>query len=120
MISHRNVISNTTAITLHESGFREALKPPGQKSQYMEVALGLLPQSHIYALVVVCHVGPYRGDQVVILPKFDLGAYLNAIQTFRIVSLFLVRFVIQERSTFPSSLWLNLANFRFHPSSSPC
>lgn len=91
MISHRNVISNTLQIGLSEAEYREGLKAPRTQSAYNDVALGLLPQSHIYSLVAVCHAGPYRGDQVIVLPKFEMNQYLGAIQKFRIASLFVVR-----------------------------
>ncbi|RMJ27974.1 Phenylacetyl-CoA ligase [Aspergillus sp. HF37] len=85
MISHRNVIANTLQVASFEKSWRDSLGPA-----FTEVVLGLLPQSHIYALVVICHVGPYRGDQVVVLPKFEFKSYLSAIQNFKISSLFLV------------------------------
>lgn len=90
MISHRNVISNTMMISTFEKPNRDSKKQPGDKYSYTEVALGLLPQSHIYSLVVICHATTYRGDQVVNLPKFEMGSYLNAIQKFKISTLFLV------------------------------
>lgn len=90
MISHRNVIANVVQISLYEHKYRETLKSPSEQTPYLDITLGLLPQSHIYALVVVCHAGPYRGDQVIVLPKFDLNSYLNAIQRFRIACLYLV------------------------------
>lgn len=57
-----------------------------------EVALGLLPLSHIYGLVVVAQASTYRGDGVIILPKFELESYLRAIQDYKIQSLYLVSF----------------------------
>ncbi|KNG82891.1 AMP dependent CoA ligase [Aspergillus nomiae NRRL 13137] len=89
MISHKNVIANVLQISAFEKTHRDALAAPGGP-QHTEVVLGLLPQSHIYALVVMCHTGPYRGDQVIVLPKFELKLYLAAIQNFKIGSLFLV------------------------------
>ncbi|KAB8218721.1 hypothetical protein BDV33DRAFT_192525 [Aspergillus novoparasiticus] len=89
MISHKNVISNVLQISAFEKTHRDALAAPGGP-QHTEVVLGLLPQSHIYALVVICHTGPYRGDQVIVLPKFELNLYLAAIQNYKIGSLFLV------------------------------
>ncbi|RLL95445.1 hypothetical protein CFD26_103828 [Aspergillus turcosus] len=89
MISHRNVIANTLQITALEKTWRDSLSPAGGP-RHTEVALGLLPQSHIYALVVICHAGPFRGDQVIVLPKFELKSYLSAIQQFKIMALFLV------------------------------
>ncbi|KKA21420.1 Long-chain-fatty-acid--CoA ligase [Rasamsonia emersonii CBS 393.64] len=77
-------------ISTYESKYRETLKSPAEQTPYLDITLGLLPQSHIYALVVVCHAGPYRGDQVIILPKFEINSFLNAIERFRIACLFLV------------------------------
>ncbi|KAI2793723.1 Acyl-CoA ligase inpC [Penicillium oxalicum] len=90
MISHRNVIANTLQIKAFETRHRESQLPLKGQSVYSDVSIGLLPQSHIYALVVICHAGPYRGDQVIVLPKFDLNVYLSAIQKFKISCLFLV------------------------------
>lgn len=44
--------------------------------------LGLLPQSHIYGLVVIGYASIYRGDGVILLPKFDLQSYLQSIQKY--------------------------------------
>ena len=90
MISHRNVMANILQITTLEKPDRDSRKDPGDKYDLREVALGLLPQSHIYALVVVCHANIYRGDQVINLPKFDMKQFLTAIQRFKINTLFLV------------------------------
>lgn len=84
MISHRNVIANTLQISLYDrSG-------PHPNIATRDVALGLMPQSHIYGLVVICHVSTYNGDTVVVLPKFDLQAYLRAIQQYQISTLYIV------------------------------
>jgi ribosome assembly protein SQT1 len=85
MISHRNVIANTLQSTLFEQSARDKIAPG-----YRDVALGLLPQSHIYGLVIIGHASTYRGDQVVVLPKFEINTYLNAIVKYKINTLFLV------------------------------
>jgi acyl-CoA synthetase (AMP-forming)/AMP-acid ligase II len=84
MISHRNVIANTLQMAVFESYGR---KRTGVKTQ---TELGLLPMSHIYALVVICHTGVWRGDEVVVLPKFDLKTFLAAIQDYKIENLLVV------------------------------
>ena len=90
MISHRNVISNVLQIAAFEKPHRDSQRDPGSKYAMTEVALGLLPQSHIYSLVVICHATTYRGDQVINLPKFELQQFLSSIQRFRINILCLV------------------------------
>ena len=90
MISHRNVISNVLQISTFEKPYRDSRQEPGSKYLFSEIALGLLPQSHIYSLVVICHATTWRGDQVINLPKFEIAQFLTAIQRFRINTLFLV------------------------------
>ncbi|GAB7343323.1 hypothetical protein MBLNU457_1372t1 [Dothideomycetes sp. NU457] len=89
MISHRNVIANTLQTSTHEVEYRKRLSKPGEP-EYTEKCLGLLPMSHIYGLVVVCHVSLYRGDGVVVLPKFEMKSFLDAIQKYKIANLYLV------------------------------
>ncbi|KAI9683246.1 MAG: putative NRPS-like protein biosynthetic cluster [Bathelium mastoideum] len=90
MISHRNVIANTLQMRTFEQDFRDKKKQPGTVSDYTETALGLLPLSHIYALVVIAHLAAYRGDQVIILPRFEFNSFLAAIQNFQINNLYVV------------------------------
>jgi acyl-CoA synthetase (AMP-forming)/AMP-acid ligase II len=85
MISHRNVIANTIQISKYDQSYRDAFG-----KNYTEVALGLLPYSHIYGLVVVCMASIFRGDQVIVLPKFDLHHYLQSIAQYKINTLYLV------------------------------
>jgi acyl-CoA synthetase (AMP-forming)/AMP-acid ligase II len=87
MISHRNVIANVLQIAAFEKPVRDA-RPVDSRT---EVVLGLLPLSHIYGLVVIAQASTYRGDGVIILPKFELQTYLRAIQNYKIQTLFLVR-----------------------------
>ena len=90
MISHRNVIANVLQICAFEKPYRELKKRRGSRYSAPEVALGLLPQSHIYSLVVICHAASYRGDQIINLPKFEMGQLLSAVQRFKMNTLFLV------------------------------
>jgi acyl-CoA synthetase (AMP-forming)/AMP-acid ligase II len=86
MISHRNVIANVLQISTHEKPIRD--KRPADKMS--EVALGLLPLSHIYGLVMIAQASTYRGDEVIILPKFELQSFLRAIQNYKIQTLYVV------------------------------
>ncbi|KAJ4299656.1 hypothetical protein N0V90_004902 [Kalmusia sp. IMI 367209] len=90
MISHRNVIANTMQCATYDAPARKKRQQPGTQSDYTENALGLLPMSHIYSLIVICHVSTWRGDGVIVLPKFDFAQMLGAIQKFKINSLYLV------------------------------
>ncbi|CAO2653848.1 Nn.00g105810.m01.CDS01 [Neocucurbitaria sp. VM-36] len=91
MISHKNVIANTMQISTFEKPYRDQMiKDLRNQTDYTENVLGLLPMSHIYGLVVICHASIYRGDGVIVLPKFEFTATLQAIQDYKINSLFLV------------------------------
>jgi acyl-CoA synthetase (AMP-forming)/AMP-acid ligase II len=89
MISHHNVISNVMQVTAFDVPFRNTMRDPMQK-RYTENTLALLPMSHIYALVVICHMGPYRGDGSIVLPRFEMQMLLNSIQKHKISTLYLV------------------------------
>lgn len=52
--------------------------------------LGLLPQSHSFALVLLGHTSVYQGDGVVVYQGFDLLQILKGIAQFRISVLCLV------------------------------
>lgn len=64
-----------------------ARQKPGNAQQ---TALGLLPFSHIYGLIVVSLCTIYRGDEVIVLPKFELESFCRAIQQFKIQCLYIV------------------------------
>lgn len=85
MISHYNVIANTLQISIYDQPSRDAIA-----AGYTDVALGLLPYSHIYGLIVVCMCSTYRGDQVMVFPKFDLQQYLQGIAKYKINTLYIV------------------------------
>ena len=55
--------------------------------------------SHIYGLVVVAHGHVYRGDGVIVLPKFEFATFLESIQRFKINSLYLVRLEYAKQTT---------------------
>lgn len=90
MISHRNVIANSMQIRAYDAECRRKKLPLGTQSDYTENGLGLLPMSHIYSLIVICHVSAYRGDGVIVLPKFEFAQMLGCIQKFKINALYLV------------------------------
>lgn len=92
MISHRNVIANVVQIATFESQMRDTLGGP----KFRDVVLGVLPQSHIYGLVVISHAATYRGDSVIILPGFELETCLRSIHKYNISTLFVVPPIINN------------------------
>jgi acyl-CoA synthetase (AMP-forming)/AMP-acid ligase II len=87
MISHYNIISNVLQQSTYESVGR------AQKGVGTQTISGFLPFSHIFALVVACHTGTWRGDEVIVLPKFEFIAFLDAVQKFKIEQLFVVSII---------------------------
>ncbi|KAG8525808.1 uncharacterized protein KY384_000568 [Bacidia gigantensis] len=103
-IAHRNLIANVLQVATSENPHRAKKKKPGDEYNPTEVSLGILPQSHIYSLVLLCHTVPYRGDQVINIPKFDLPQVLAAIQRFKINNLYLVPPIIIAMKNNPEVL----------------
>ncbi|KAH8659630.1 hypothetical protein BGZ61DRAFT_465245 [Ilyonectria robusta] len=84
MISHHNVISNVMMIKQYDQPGRNAASVDTQ------VMLGLLPFSHIYGLVVNGLYALATGDELVVLPRFELKSFLETIQRFRIEQMAIV------------------------------
>lgn len=83
-LSHYNIISNVVQTTVFEGVSRQKA---GVDTQ---VALGVLPFSHIYGLSVISHCGMYRGDEIIVLHRFDLKKTLEIIQKHKINHLYIV------------------------------
>lgn len=81
MISHKNIIANTMQLTTFESNY---------KNSKLDSSLGVLPMSHSYALIVTGHASVYRGYNLVVMPGFDLVDVLEAVQKYRIDTLWMV------------------------------
>ena len=86
MISHRNVIANTIQVSTFDKSGRDRTYGAG----HTQNALGLLPFSHIYGLVVTIHAALFLGDGLIVLPKFEMESFLGALQKYKISVLYLV------------------------------
>ncbi|KAF4583080.1 AMP dependent CoA ligase [Ophiocordyceps camponoti-floridani] len=84
MISHRNVIANILQLSTAEAPSREAL------AFTTETVLGVLPFSHVFGLIVCGLLSQYRGDEVVVLPRWHLDSTLAAVQRHSIRRLLVV------------------------------
>lgn len=95
MITHYGLIFNTMQLTVFESPHRK----PGQA----EVVTGVVPFSHGYG-IGLSHIMVWRGDLMVVFPRFDMQLMLQSVQQYRIdrlyiVSLFLLLFVLLPPAT---------------------
>ncbi|KAF4447332.1 putative phenylacetyl-CoA ligase [Fusarium austroafricanum] len=84
MISHRNVVSNVLQHVTYDSPAR------AKRGIETQAVTGFLPFSHIYGLVIAAHTCTWRGDQVIVLPRFDFNDFLQSVQDFKIRQLFVV------------------------------
>ncbi|KAK7224851.1 hypothetical protein V2G26_012854 [Clonostachys chloroleuca] len=82
MISHRNIIANIMQMNLYELPFRNG--------NHEEVILGILPQSHIYSIILTTHCSVFRGDTVVVVAKFELMSLVKAVRKFKMTMLYIV------------------------------
>jgi acyl-CoA synthetase (AMP-forming)/AMP-acid ligase II len=85
------LLTSTVQISTFEKPYRDSIiKDVRNQTDYTENVLGLLPMSHIYGLVVICHASVFRGDGVIVLPKFEFATTMQAVQDYKINTLFLV------------------------------
>ncbi|GAA5835124.1 hypothetical protein JCM3766R1_006874 [Sporobolomyces carnicolor] len=88
-IPHFAVIANVLQGSSHWAA-TFPFKRYDAKTKQGDVVLGVLPFFHIYGLVVVLHESLYLDTPLVILPKFTLPGFLDAISRFRVSILFVV------------------------------
>jgi len=66
-----------------------------------DVILAVLPFFHIYGLVQILMFNIFRGATTVILPRFDLNHFCNAIQRFQITFAYVVPPILVVLATHP-------------------
>ncbi|GAA5875452.1 hypothetical protein JCM16303_000629 [Sporobolomyces ruberrimus] len=88
-IPHIAVIANVLQAAAHWKA-THPFKPYDAKEKKGDVVLGCLPFYHIYGAVPVLHVSLYLDLPLVVLPKFTLPAFCDAISRFRISILYVV------------------------------
>ncbi|KAL3482093.1 hypothetical protein BJX99DRAFT_82061 [Aspergillus californicus] len=79
-LTHYNFISNVLQACMFESY---------DKSGRTEVAIGAIPFTHGYGLMLG-HLMVYRGDSLIVIPRFDMQLMLKMIPQYRIERLYLV------------------------------
>ncbi|SCV47112.1 probable phenylacetyl-CoA ligase [Fusarium fujikuroi] len=78
MLSHYNIISGIIQTCTFDSVSR---KTDGVETQVM---LGVLPFSHVFGLMLITHLGTYRGDEIIVMPRFEFEPFLSAVSRFQI------------------------------------
>ena len=73
-LTHRNMTSVTAAM---EIGLEGDFKPT-------DTALAVLPFQHIFGMAKFLHFGLFSGMKVVVMPRFDLPMFLEAVQKYKV------------------------------------
>lgn len=84
MISHYNIIAGILQTATFDSVARKA------QDVETQVMLGLLPFSHVFGLMLITHLGAFRGDEIIVLPRYDFVSFLGAVSRFKIQQLSIV------------------------------
>jgi acyl-CoA synthetase (AMP-forming)/AMP-acid ligase II len=72
MLTHRNLVANMEQIrSIHRIGADDVL-------------VGVLPFFHIYGQTVVLNLGLSQGATIVTLPRFDMGLFLELLESHRV------------------------------------
>jgi acyl-CoA synthetase (AMP-forming)/AMP-acid ligase II len=74
MLTHRNLTSNLAQVT---EVYKEDIGDD-------DVAIGILPFFHIYAMMVILNWILRNGASIVILPRFDLEQFLTVLSRYRV------------------------------------
>lgn len=81
MLTHYGLVKNVVQMTTYEDFVRKGRG---------EVGTGVVPFSHSYG-IMLGHASVWRGDSIILFPRFDMQLMLKAIATHRIERLYLVR-----------------------------
>ena len=89
MLTHRNLVAN--------------IKQMEGLDYFIEsdTLICVLPLFHIYGLVVVLNMGLYTGATIVTMPRFDLPAFLQAVQDYQVTLAHLVPPIVLSLSKNP-------------------
>jgi acyl-CoA synthetase (AMP-forming)/AMP-acid ligase II len=68
------------------------------------VVLGILPHSHIYGVMYISHLHTYRGDSIIVFPKFDMQQILSCVPQYMMDVLMIVPPIIVAMSKSPDLL----------------
>lgn len=87
ILTHYGLIANIVQTTTFENF---------AKAGHGEVATGAVPFSHSYGLFLG-HMAVWRGDTIVVFPRFDMQLMLKAIPQYQIERLYLVSIIMPSR-----------------------
>jgi len=89
MLTHYNLVSNLKQMEGLDYFYQ------------IDTLICVLPLFHIYGLVVVLNMGLYAGSTIVTMPRFDLEAFLQAVQDYEVSLAHLVPPIVLQLSKNP-------------------
>ncbi|MFC3687603.1 AMP-binding protein [Aquipuribacter hungaricus] len=98
MLTHRNLVANV-AQTQDILGAGDG-----------EVFMGVLPFFHIYGMNVVMNVGLVTGSTIVTMPRFDLAAFLQAHERYRVTRSFVAPPIVVALAKHPAVEGVDLSS----------
>jgi acyl-CoA synthetase (AMP-forming)/AMP-acid ligase II len=101
MLTHRNVVANVAQV--------QAVL----KTEPTDVGIAVLPFFHIYGLSVIMAGSLYAGATLVTQPRFDLEAFLEAIQRYHVTGLSLVPPIVLALAKHPLVDRYDLSSVRY-------
>jgi len=100
MLTHYNIVANMCQMDGLDYFYRD------------DILLCILPLFHIYGLVVVLNMGLHLGSTIVIMPRFDLEHFLEAIQKYRVTLSHIVPPIVLKLAKDPSVDNYDLSSLR--------
>jgi acyl-CoA synthetase (AMP-forming)/AMP-acid ligase II len=91
MLTHRNLVANLAQVTeVYKDDIRES-----------DVAIGILPFFHIYAMMVILNWILRNGASIVVLPRFELEQFLGVLARHRVTIAHVVPPIVLALSKHP-------------------
>ncbi len=103
MLTHANLAANCRQVRAHWAGGREG----------EERLLAVLPFFHVFAMTSVLNYGIAMGAELVMLPRFDLGATLKAVRRRRVTVMNAVPTIYMAVNTAAVKRKLELGSLKF-------
>jgi acyl-CoA synthetase (AMP-forming)/AMP-acid ligase II len=82
MLTHYNMVANLCQLEEHD------------RVSEQDTLIAVLPFFHIYGMNVIMNTGLFKGATIVVMPRFELEQFLEAMQTYKITRAHLVPPVI--------------------------
>jgi acyl-CoA synthetase (AMP-forming)/AMP-acid ligase II len=98
MLTHYNMVANLYQLEEHDC------------TSERDTLIAILPFFHIYGMNVIMNLGLFNGATIVVMPRFELEQFLNAMQTYKVTRAHLVPPIILALAKHPIIEKYDLSN----------